>query len=109
MPLPQDIRPVFQDIQDTLVRSDAPWIEQSAMSKVKVEELPSAENVSAGGVGKLSGPPVPVIRTPFRLRSRTPLFWAKALMAPPSRSMNRVVLVKAPLVTAPVGVPVTMS
>ena len=26
MPLPQDIRPVFQDIQDTLVRSDAPWI-----------------------------------------------------------------------------------
>src|SRR3954471_18466441 len=25
MPLPQDIRPVFQDIQDTLVRSDAPW------------------------------------------------------------------------------------
>ena len=36
MPLPQDIRPVFQDIQDTLVRSDAPWIEQSPMSKVKV-------------------------------------------------------------------------
>jgi len=29
MPLPQDIRPVFQDIQDTLVRSEAPWIEQS--------------------------------------------------------------------------------
>ena len=36
MPLPQDIRPVFQDIQDTLVRSDAPWIEQSPMSRVKV-------------------------------------------------------------------------
>ena len=36
MPLPQDIRPVFQDIQDTLVRSEAPWIEQSPMSKVKV-------------------------------------------------------------------------
>ena len=36
MPLPQDIRPVFQDIQDTLIRSDAPWIEQSPLSKVKV-------------------------------------------------------------------------
>ena len=36
MPLPQDIRPVFQDIQDTLVRSDAPWIEQSPISRVKV-------------------------------------------------------------------------
>ena len=36
MPLPQDIRPVFQDIQDTLVRSDAPWIQQSPMSAVKV-------------------------------------------------------------------------
>ena len=36
MPLPQDIRPVFQDIQDTLVRSEAPWIEQSPMSAVKV-------------------------------------------------------------------------
>ena len=36
-PLPQDIRPIFQDIQDTLTRSDAPWIEQRhAMSKVKV-------------------------------------------------------------------------
>lgn len=36
MPLPRDIRPVFQEIQDTLVRSDSPWIEQSPMSKVKV-------------------------------------------------------------------------
>src|ERR1700687_1546064 len=36
MPLPQDIRPVFQDIQDTLVRSDAPWIEQSPTAKMKV-------------------------------------------------------------------------
>src|SRR3954447_26192549 len=36
MPIPQDIRPVFQDIQDTLVRSEAPWVEQSPMSKVKV-------------------------------------------------------------------------
>src|SRR5665213_4251593 len=36
MPLPQDIRPVFQDIQDTLIRSDAPWIEQSPLSRVKV-------------------------------------------------------------------------
>jgi len=30
MPLPQDIRPTFQDIQDTLVRSE--WIEQTLMS-----------------------------------------------------------------------------
>jgi len=36
MPLPQDIRPVFQDIQDTLVRSEAPWIQQTPLSKVKV-------------------------------------------------------------------------
>src|SRR5690242_19556446 len=36
MPLPQDIRPAFQDIQDTLVRSDSPWIEQSPLSSVKV-------------------------------------------------------------------------
>jgi len=36
MPLPQDITPVFQDIQDTLVRSEAPWIQQSPMSAVKV-------------------------------------------------------------------------
>src|SRR5258708_34097033 len=36
MPLPQDIRPVFQDIQDTLVRSEAPWIETSPTSKMKV-------------------------------------------------------------------------
>src|SRR6202034_3061250 len=36
MPLPQDIRPLFQDIQDTLIRSEAPWIEQSPLSKVKV-------------------------------------------------------------------------
>jgi len=36
MPLPQDIRPVFQDIQDTLVRSDAPWIEQSPTARMKV-------------------------------------------------------------------------
>jgi hypothetical protein len=36
MPLPQDIRPVFQDIQDTLIRSDAPWIERSPLDSVKV-------------------------------------------------------------------------
>jgi hypothetical protein len=36
MPLPQDIRPLFQDIQDTLVRSDAPWIERSPADKLKV-------------------------------------------------------------------------
>jgi anti-sigma factor ChrR (cupin superfamily) len=36
MPLPQDIRPVFQDIQDTLVTSDARWIETSPTSKMKV-------------------------------------------------------------------------
>src|SRR6266480_1066951 len=36
MPLPQDIRPVFQDIQDTLIRSDSPWIERSPQDKVKV-------------------------------------------------------------------------
>jgi gentisate 1,2-dioxygenase len=36
MPLPQDIRPVFQDIQDTLIRSDAPWIAQTPTSAVKV-------------------------------------------------------------------------
>jgi hypothetical protein len=36
MPLPQDIRPVFQDIQDTLVRSEAPWIQQTQLSSVKV-------------------------------------------------------------------------
>jgi len=33
MPLPQDIRPVFQDIQDTLVRSESPWIERSPKDK----------------------------------------------------------------------------
>ena len=33
MPLPQDISPVFQDIQDTLVRSDAPWIEQTPLRR----------------------------------------------------------------------------
>src|SRR3981081_734089 len=36
MPLPQDIRPVFQDIQATLVLSDAPWIERSPKDKLKV-------------------------------------------------------------------------
>ena len=36
MPLPQDIRPAFQGLQDTLVRSDSPWIEQSPLSSVKV-------------------------------------------------------------------------
>ena len=36
MPLPQDIRPVFQDIQDTLIRSNTPWIERSPLDKVKV-------------------------------------------------------------------------
>jgi quercetin dioxygenase-like cupin family protein len=36
MPLPQDIRPVLQDMKDTLVKSDAPWIEQSPMASIKV-------------------------------------------------------------------------
>ena len=36
MPLPQDIRPAFQNIQDTLVRADQPWIEQSPTSSMKV-------------------------------------------------------------------------
>src|SRR5437773_2175955 len=36
MPLPHDIRPVFQDIQDTLIRSDSPWIERSPKDKLKV-------------------------------------------------------------------------
>jgi gentisate 1,2-dioxygenase len=36
MPLAQDIRPVFQDIQDTLIRSDSPWIQQTPASAVKV-------------------------------------------------------------------------
>jgi len=36
MPLPQDIRPVFQDIQDTLVPANSPWIEQSPTAKMKV-------------------------------------------------------------------------
>ena len=36
MSLPQDIRPVFQDIQDTLVRSDSPWIETTSHSKVRI-------------------------------------------------------------------------
>ena len=36
MPLPQDIRPVFQDIQDTLIRSESPWIERSPLDRVKV-------------------------------------------------------------------------
>ena len=36
MPLPQDIRPVFQEIQDTLVTADARWIETSPTSKMKV-------------------------------------------------------------------------
>ena len=36
MPLPQDIRPAFQNIQDTMVRADQPWIEQSLTSSMKV-------------------------------------------------------------------------
>ena len=36
MPLPQDIRPVFQDIQNTLVTADAPWIERSPQAAIKV-------------------------------------------------------------------------
>lgn len=36
MPLPQDIRPAFQNIQDTVVRAEDPWIEQSPTSKMKV-------------------------------------------------------------------------
>jgi anti-sigma factor ChrR (cupin superfamily) len=36
MPLPQDIRPAFQNIQDTLVRADSPWIEQSPTASMKV-------------------------------------------------------------------------
>ena len=40
MPLPQDIRPVFQDIQDTLMRSDSPWIERSPQDKLKIISPP---------------------------------------------------------------------
>ena len=36
MPLPQDIRPAFQNIQDTLIRANQPWIEQSPTSSMKV-------------------------------------------------------------------------
>ena len=36
MPLPQDIRPAFQDIQDTVVRAEEPWIERSATWRQKV-------------------------------------------------------------------------
>jgi len=35
MPLPQDVRPVLQDMKDTLVNSDAPWM-QSPMASIKV-------------------------------------------------------------------------
>ena len=42
MPLPQDIRPVFQDIQDTLFRADEPWIGFR-------RSLPYAERVSVRG------------------------------------------------------------
>jgi hypothetical protein len=36
MPLPQDIRPAFQTVQDTVVRVSDPWIEQGLTSKMKV-------------------------------------------------------------------------
>jgi hypothetical protein len=36
MPLPQDIRPFFQDIQDTLTRGDSQWIETTPHSKVRI-------------------------------------------------------------------------
>ena len=36
MALPQDIRPLFQSIQDTLARSDLPWIERTPKSFTKV-------------------------------------------------------------------------
>jgi quercetin dioxygenase-like cupin family protein len=36
MPLPQEIKPAFQNIQDTLVAADAPWIDQSPLSKIKI-------------------------------------------------------------------------
>ena len=36
LPLPQDIRPALQDVQDTVVRAEEPWIEQSPTSKIKV-------------------------------------------------------------------------
>jgi 2,4'-dihydroxyacetophenone dioxygenase len=36
MTLPQDIRPIFQNIQDTLSRSDLPWIERTPKSFTKV-------------------------------------------------------------------------
>jgi 2,4'-dihydroxyacetophenone dioxygenase len=36
MPLPQDIRPFFQDIQDTLTRGDSSWIETTTHSKVRI-------------------------------------------------------------------------
>lgn len=36
MPLPQDIRPFDQDVQDSLFRSTEPWIEQTPMSAMKI-------------------------------------------------------------------------
>jgi hypothetical protein len=36
MPILRDIKPVFRNIQDTLVRSEASWIQQSPMSAIKV-------------------------------------------------------------------------
>jgi len=39
MPLPQDIRPVFQDIQDTLVTADARWIETSPTHSTFIFEV----------------------------------------------------------------------
>jgi hypothetical protein len=36
VPLPQDIRPAFQNIQDTLIRADQPRIEQSPTSSMRV-------------------------------------------------------------------------
>jgi anti-sigma factor ChrR (cupin superfamily) len=36
MAFPQDITPVFQDIQDTLVRADQPWVARGPLASVKV-------------------------------------------------------------------------
>ena len=58
MPLPQDIRPVFQDIQDTLVRSDARTQEAAQAflraAAANAQEMPQAEHVTLYSPGRRS-------------------------------------------------------
>ena len=65
MPLPQDIRPAFQNIQDTLVHAEAPWIQQTPLSSVKVL-----------WVGQESG------------RWAVLLKWKKGYVAPPHKHLS---------------------